>query len=117
MIKKIIVYGFALILLLIALASLGPIIAMAISLAITYFGFKQFLKTDSTLGKIFWGIVVLIGFSGLVSNLPGFVVGGIAAYLLYVGYKKHKGNEEEIIARDPFANFDKQWDEINKNNI
>lgn len=115
--KKFCLIILAIILACIAVANIGSMIGFAICLLIVYYSVKQFLKTESTGYKILWGIIGLIGLSGLVGNLPALV--GIAAVcILYVGYKQWKKEKTEDINQkddDPFTNFEKQWNELEKN--
>lgn len=116
MMKKIVMFTLAVILLMIAMASLGPIVGLMISVAIAYIGFKQFFKTETTFGKLFWGVVVLISISSIFGNVPALA--GIAAIaILYIGYKKWSENEADSVVddqEDPFTNFERQWEELNK---
>jgi lia operon protein LiaI len=100
------------------LSTIGPIAGMAVSLAILYFVIKQFLKTDSTMGKIGLGIIGLIVLSIAASNAPA-IFGVAAAYVLYLVYKHWNGTKyaEPVKAEagDPFVNFERQWNELNKN--
>lgn len=98
------------------LANLGPMIGLAISIAILYFVFKQFLKTDSTLMKIGWGIIGLIALTASASNVPA-ILGIAAAYVLYLLYKKWTNTKSVKVVEenDPFVNFEKQWSELNQN--
>ncbi|MDE3837875.1 flagellar basal body rod protein [Bacillus methanolicus] len=96
------------------IAQLGPMIGLAASLLILYLVVKQFLKTESTLGKIGWGIVGFAALMASASNVPA-ILGVAAAYVLYVVYKKW--NEDKMVVKkenDPFANFEKQWAELNR---
>lgn len=100
---------------LVLLANLGPLVGLVVSIAILYFVFKQFLKTDSTWMKIGLGILGFILLMASISNAPA-IVGIVAAYILYVVYKKF--NETKVngaVSNDPFQNFEKQWSELNKN--
>lgn len=100
---------------LVLLSNLGPMVGLAVSLAILYFIIKQFLKTDSTGWKIGLGILGFIILMASISNAPA-IVGIVAAYILYVVYKKW--NQEKTVIKtenDPFQNFEKQWSELNKN--
>ncbi|MBD8007402.1 lmo0954 family membrane protein [Bacillus norwichensis] len=113
--KNVLVFTLAVILAIIAIASLGNIVGMAICLIIVYYSLKQFLKTHSTWQKIAWGLLGIIGLTGLLGNLPALA--GIAAvYVLYVGYKNWKKEEaEEIeVEQDPFVNFERQWKDLEK---
>ncbi|MHC0036349.1 lmo0954 family membrane protein [Pseudoneobacillus sp. C159] len=95
--------------------TIGPIIGLAISLLLFYLIVKQFLKTKSTGGKIGYGILGLMVLSAVISHAPA-LLGVAAAYVLYVVYKKWNANKVSIAKEsgDPFANFEKQWNEIVK---
>lgn len=104
---------------LVLLSNLGSIIGLAISILILYLVFKQFLKANSTLGKIAWGILGLIILATSATNVPA-ILGIAAAYILYLVYKKW--NESKAVEvkvkvedNDPFVNFEKQWSELNRN--
>ncbi|MCH1624274.1 flagellar basal body rod protein [Fredinandcohnia quinoae] len=100
---------------LVLLSQVGPMVGLIISLAILYFAYKQFTKSDSTGGKILWGIVGLIALSASISNVPA-ILGIVAAYILYVVYKKWNREKTTVVTEssDPFTNFEKQWAELNK---
>lgn len=96
------------------LTNLGPMIGLAISVAILYLVFKQFIKEKSTLGKIGWGIIGLIALMASASNIPA-ILGIAAAYVLYLVYKKWNTSKSVVAEeKDPFGNFEKQWADINK---
>lgn len=101
----------------ILLSNLGPMIGLALSITILYFVYKQFLKTHSNWEKAGWGIIGLAALLASASNIPA-IIGIAAAYVLYLVYKKWNGTKEtfpkEKSSSDPFANFEKQWAEINK---
>ena len=94
------------------LSNPGSLVGMIISLGILYVAAKKFLQTDSTLGKVIWGIIGFFALSMAVANMPA-ILGLVAIYILYVIYKKwdEQGKEE---ADDPFTNFEKQWDELKR---
>lgn len=98
------------------LANLGPMVGLAISIAILYFVVKQFLKADSTMMKIGWGIIGLVALSASASNVPA-ILGIAAAYVLYLIYKKWNNTKSVKVVEenDPFVNFEKQWSELNHN--
>ncbi|RHW41537.1 flagellar basal body rod protein [Neobacillus notoginsengisoli] len=104
----------------ILLSTIGPIAGMVISLAILYFVIKQFLKTDSTAAKIGLAIIGLIVLASAASNAPA-LFGVAAAYVLYLVYKKWNETKytesvsETHTEKDPFVNFEKQWNELHKN--
>lgn len=96
------------------LTNLGPMIGLAISIAILYLVFKQFIKENSTFGKIGWGIIGLCALAASASNIPA-ILGIAAAYVLYLVYKKWNTSKSVIIEeKDPFSNFEKQWANMNK---
>jgi lia operon protein LiaI len=96
------------------LHNLAPIVGMVISLAILYFVVKRFLKTDSILMKIGWGILGFMALMASASNIPA-VLGIAAAYVLYVVYKNWNKTKTVVQEeKDPFVNFERQWSELNK---
>lgn len=93
---------------------LGPLVGLAISLAILYYAVKKFFKTDSTFGKIVWALIGLAALMASVSNVPALIA-IVAAYVLYVAYKKWNEPKEVVqVVDDPFVNFEKQWAELQK---
>lgn len=100
------------------LANLGSILVLAFSALIAYAGFHYYRKSNSTIAKLFWGLVLLTGLFTAISNVPAFF--GIIALiaLLYVWSKWNKSSKNDIIEHktsdDPFVNFERQWDEITK---
>lgn len=100
----------------ILLSNLGPMIGLALSITILYFVYKQFIKTESNWEKAGWGIIGLAALLASASNIPA-IIGIGAAYVLYLVYKKWNGTKVTFTkeeSNDPFANFEKQWAEINK---
>ncbi|MEH7013869.1 flagellar basal body rod protein [Neobacillus niacini] len=97
----------------ILLSTLGPMVGLLISLAILYFIYKQFLKAESTGGKIALGIFGVIFLMASISNAPA-IIGVVAAYILYLVYKNWNSSKQTVIKEesDPFVNFEKQWNEI-----
>lgn len=96
------------------LHNLAPMIALVLSLAILYLVVKQFLKTDSILLKIGWGILGFMALMASAANIPA-VLGLAAAYILYVVYKNW--NKPTTVIKeddDPFVNFEKQWSQLKK---
>ena len=63
----------------VVLANLGSLLALALSASIAYAGFHYYRKSDSTISKLFWGGVLLIGLLTAVANVPAFI--GIIALL------------------------------------
>lgn len=104
----------------VAIANLGSLLGLAISALIAYAGLHYYRKSDSTLLKLFWGGVLIIGLLTAISNVPAFI-GIIAIFgVLYVWKKWNKQTDDNIIehqpSNDPFVNFERQWDDITKNN-
>ncbi|MDQ0155536.1 lmo0954 family membrane protein [Robertmurraya andreesenii] len=94
------------------IANLGPLVGLAVSLAILYYVFKQFLKTDSLGLKIGLAILGFFLLMAAASNVPA-IIGIVAAYILFVVYKKWNGTKEMAVeSDDPFQNFEKQWSEL-----
>ncbi|QAS53178.1 flagellar basal body rod protein [Halobacillus litoralis] len=113
--KKFLLFIAGLVALGILLANLGPMVLLGVSVWLLYVVFKQFMKTDSTAGKIAWMIAGLIILSVAVSNVFA-VIGLVAAYGLYLIYKNWTSQKEAAVPKsdDPFTNFEKQWAEMNK---
>jgi lia operon protein LiaI len=51
-----------------------------------------------------------------ISHIPA-ILGLVAAYVLYLVYKKWNENDESASSKesDPFSNFEREWKELNKN--
>ncbi|WP_347552519.1 flagellar basal body rod protein [Pseudalkalibacillus hwajinpoensis] len=113
MVKKASLLILGVIAAIVLLSNLGSLVGMAISLGILYVAVKQFIKTDSTAGKVIWGIVGFVGLSITVANVPA-ILGIVAIYVLYVVYKKWNATGEDKQANDPFTNFEKQWNELKR---
>jgi lia operon protein LiaI len=95
------------------LSTIGPMVGLVVSLVLLYFIFKQFLKTDSLGAKIGLGMIGLVVLMVSIHNIPA-IIGVAAAYVLYLVYKKwnqtkYRNRREDS---DPFANFEKQWNEL-----
>lgn len=95
------------------LANFVPMLGLAITLGIGYLVLREFLKAQSTGAKVLWGLIGLLVVSMAISNLPS-VIGLVAAFVLYVVYKKW--NERKVIKEDndPFSNFETEWAKLNK---
>jgi lia operon protein LiaI len=100
---------------LIFLSTIGPMLALAVSIILLYFIYKQFLKAESTGGKIVIGIIGLIVLAVSIPNFPA-LIGVSAAYVLYLIYKNWNINKKATARNDndPFVNFDQQWNELKK---
>ena len=97
----------------ILLSTIGPMVGLLVSLALLYFIYKQFLKAESTGGKIVLGIIGVIFLMASISNAPA-IIGVVAAYILYLVYKNWNSSKHKVIKEesDPFVNFEKQWNEL-----
>ncbi|UOR11088.1 lmo0954 family membrane protein [Halobacillus amylolyticus] len=116
--KKFLLFIAGLVALGVLLTNLGPMVLLGVSVWLLYVVFKQFMKSDSTAGKIGWVALGLIILSVAVSNIYA-VIGLVAAYALYVIYKKMTTRKDESVVKsnssdDPFTNFERQWAELNK---
>jgi lia operon protein LiaI len=51
-----------------------------------------------------------------IHNAPA-IIGVVAAYVLYLVYKNWNSSKKTVVKEesDPFVNFEKQWNELNKN--
>ncbi|MEI5908643.1 flagellar basal body rod protein [Bacillus spongiae] len=93
------------------IANMGPIIALAISLVIVYFSYREFMKSASTGGKVLWAFIGFIALIASATNAPA-IIGLVAAYLLWIVYKNwntQKDGEPEDFGDDPFTGFEKEW--------
>jgi len=104
--------------LLILLVNIGPMVLLGLSVWLLYICFKQFVKSDSTLGKVGWALVGLLVLTITFSNIYA-VIGVGAAYVLYLIYKnwnKDDSSNIHVIEEDddPFTNFERQWAELNR---
>jgi lia operon protein LiaI len=102
----------------VAVASLGNLLGLAVSALVVFAGLHFYLKSDSTFLKIFWAIVGICGLFSAVANIPGFF--GILA-IVGVWYVVKKWNNQPVSfsqsivkSDDPFVNFEKQWNELSK---
>lgn len=115
--KKFLLFVGGLLAFFILLANLGPMILLGLSIWLLYVIFKQFVKSDSTAGKIGWIIAGLIVIGIGLSNIYA-VIGVAAAYALYLIYKSWRNDDDPVDPvkedNDPFQNFERQWAEINR---
>ncbi|MGM0939469.1 MAG: flagellar basal body rod protein [Bacillota bacterium] len=103
--------------LIVLVANLGPMVFLGLGIWLLYIIFKQFMKSDSTIGKIGWVILGLIVLSITISNMFALigVVAAIGLYFIYKSWKKedHEPIVHEVQSDDPFTNFEREWAEIN----
>jgi lia operon protein LiaI len=100
---------------LVLLSTIGPLIGLMIKLVLLYILFKQFLKTKKTAAKIGLGIVGLIILMSIFHHMNA-IIGIAAAVMLYLVCKKWNEKKHVVVKEksDPFVNFEKQWNELNK---
>ncbi|MDQ0163376.1 lmo0954 family membrane protein [Aeribacillus alveayuensis] len=113
--KKIVLLTVGIILACIFLAHLGPMIGLIISSVIFYYAFKEFMKADKTFVKVLLGIIAVIALIATLSNVPAFV-GLVALVGLYYIYKNWKKEKESPEVDDPFTNFEREWQKLQKTN-
>jgi lia operon protein LiaI len=115
--KKFLLFLAGLTALIVLLANLGPMVFFVVGIWLLYVIFKQFMKSDSTAGKIGWVMLGLIVLSFTISNVFALmgVVALLALYLIYKNWKKTDKNPvvQHIDDDDPFTNFERQWAEFN----
>ncbi|HLQ71237.1 MAG TPA: flagellar basal body rod protein [Bacillota bacterium] len=118
--KNFLFFTVALLALLVFLFNLGPLIILGASIWLLYIIFKQFMKSDTTSGRIGWVVLGLLVLSIGLSNV--FAIAGIVAaivlYMLYKHWKKTDGDVDPFDGKrhsdDPFTNFEREWDELNQ---
>src|SRR5690625_8005244 len=114
--KKFMLFVAGLIALLVLLANLGPMAFLGLGIWLLYIVFKQFIKSDSTAGKIGWVIVGLFLVGIVLSNIYA-VIGIVAAFGLYLIYKNWKNDDSDpvvasMIDYDPFTNFEHECEDL-----
>ncbi|MHA6260475.1 lmo0954 family membrane protein [Sporosarcina sp. CAU 1771] len=100
----------------IVLLNLGSLLALAFSTLIAYAGFHYYRKSNSSLAKVFWGLVILIGILTAISNIPAFIgiIALVAVYYVLRNWKQNKNDAIISVSDDPFNNFERQWNELIK---
>lgn len=100
----------------VAVANIGSIVALALSAAAAFVGWHYFRKSDSTIGRILWSIVLLFGILTGISNIPAFIgiLAAAGAYYAWRSWKVSQQKNTNVIDADPFAKFEKQWNEFTK---
>ncbi|WP_026907306.1 hypothetical protein [Paucisalibacillus globulus] len=114
--RKFMLFVGGLIALFVLLANLGPMVLLGLSGWLLYVVFKKFVKSDSVAAKIGWIILGLFILGIAFSNIYA-VIGIAAAFGLYWIVKNWKKDDHDPIVPedndDPFANFERQWAELN----
>lgn len=94
------------------LANLGPLLGLAITLGIAYLVIREFLKAKTSGSKIAWGLITFVVLTIFISNIPS-LFGLVAAFVLYLVYKKWNETKVKVIDNDPFTNFENEWANLN----
>lgn len=115
--KKLGLFLLGLVAFFVLLGNIGPLFGLAVSAVVSYYAVKGFLKTNSTGTKILWAIIGFFAISITIANVPA-ILAILAAYILYVVYKKLNNDKEEEVStemsnNDPFTNFENQWKALN----
>ncbi|WP_019413228.1 hypothetical protein [Paenisporosarcina sp. TG20] len=103
----------------VALVNLGSLLGLALSALLVFAGMHFYLKGGSTVTKILWIAVGIIGLLTAIANVPGFF-GILAIVGLWYVVRKWKqlplviSTQANSPSADPFTNFEKQWQELNK---
>lgn len=97
----------------ILLVNLGPLIGLAITVGIGYLVIREFIKARTTGAKFGWGLLVFIIVCITISNIPSLLA-VVAAFVLYLVFKKWNESKVVVEQDDPFANFEREWANLNK---
>ncbi|MEG0448590.1 MAG: ABC transporter permease [Lysinibacillus sp.] len=116
--KKLILLAGGVIAAIIALTLVGPIIGLLFSGVLVAIGMHYYIASQSTISKVIWFTVGVVGILSAISNIPAMI--GLAAIaIVYVIYKKWNGEDVKIPTietkqDDPFTNFEKEWSNLTK---
>lgn len=115
--KKFMLFVGGLIALFVLLVNLGPMVLLGLGIWLLYVVFKQFVKSDSTTGKIGWIVAGLLVLGIVLSNIYA-VIGLAAAYVLYLIFKNWKKDDNDPVVHvmeddDPFTSFEREWADLN----
>ncbi|MCP1144201.1 ABC transporter permease [Lysinibacillus endophyticus] len=102
----------------VALSLTGPLLGFAFSALLVFAGMHYYVKSKSTISKIFYVVLGLIGVFSAISNIPALIGLGALA-VIYVLYKKWNNEEVSfsnvtIKEDDPFTNFENEWAKLTK---
>ena len=115
--KKFMLFIAVTIAVIILLCMAGPLMGLAFSGLLIYLGLHYYVKSTSTLAKVLWVSVGLIGVLSAMSNIPGLVTIGIIIAIYYLFKESEKQNSKDvktIHTEDPFTNFEHEWAKITK---
>jgi lia operon protein LiaI len=98
---------------LVLLATIGPLVGLAVCLVVLYFIVRQFLKAETKMAKVGFAVLGIFVLLATLHNLPA-LIGVAAAAVLYFIFKKWNGAKSPFKKdrHDPFINFEKQWNEL-----
>jgi len=112
--KKLLLFIGGIVAFFVMLHMIGPMIFLGLSLLLLYLVCKRFLKSSSVGGKIGWIILGAILLSSAFANLYA-LTGLVAAFALYWIIKHWREDKTEAKPTDdPFTNFEKEWQDLNK---
>lgn len=114
--KKMMLFIAVTIAVIVLLCMAGPLMGLAFSGLLIYLGIHYYVKSTSTLAKVLWISVGLIGVLSAMSNIPALVTIGIiiAIYYLFKDRKQDSEDVKTIHTEDPFTNFEHEWAKITK---
>jgi len=104
--KKFLLMMAAIIAAIVLISNVGSLIFFVISIALAYYGIRKFIMAETTGMKFWWVIVILIGFSMSLSNIPALIALAALVALYYI--YKNWNEEEKVQYKDNSLN----WDEI-----
>ncbi|RCW77528.1 flagellar basal body rod protein [Saliterribacillus persicus] len=103
--KTFLLISLAIIASIVLLSNLGPMIMLLISVAVAYYALRKFVVAETVGKKVLWGIIILIGVSISLSNIPA-LIGVAAIFVLYYTYKKWKEEKENKSIQDDYLNWE-----------
>lgn len=115
----IIILGF--IALSIAATLVGPLIVLGIGAVLSYYAYKNLVKSDNSILSIIWWVIVgIMGVNMFVGALPGFVFIGAIVALFYIAFRKPKSQSQSNVEINPnsssvfneYQSFEAEWREI-----
>lgn len=110
--KKFALFVLGAVSLIILLTQIGPLLGLIISLAVLWFAFKKFVRSETAGSRVLWAVIGIIALCFSIGNVPA-IIGIIALAALYYVYKAWKNDKADTPEpKDPFDNFEKQWKEM-----
>lgn len=115
----IIILGF--IALSIAATLVGPLIVLGIGAVLSYYAYKNLVKSDNSILSIIWWVIVgIMGVNMFVGALPGFVFIVAIVALFYIAFRKPNSQSQSNVEINPnsssvfneYQSFEAEWREI-----